>query len=93
MVGAGGIPIATPQIWRKMRSPNYMQLLRITICNALTIALTSSLNRIDEKNVDKSLIQLTLSMLVYIEIALKVKRLALGGSCRSFISSLSENES
>ena len=53
MVGAGGIPIAMPQIWRKMRSPNCMQLLRITICNALTIALTSSLNRIDDNNVDR----------------------------------------
>jgi hypothetical protein len=93
MVGVGDIPIATPQIWWKMRSPNCMQLLRITICNALTVALTSSLNRIYDKNVDRRSIQLLMSMLVYIETASKVKRLALGGSCRSFSSSLSENKS
>ena len=81
-VGAGGVPIAVPDVWSKYVSPNLKMLCRMIISSAFMSAsiLISSLRQISGLSVRRNLLisesACVVSMLVYIATASIVNKVA-----------------
>ena len=85
-VGAGGVPIAVPDVWSQYVFPNLKILCRIIISSECMSAsmLISSLRQMSGLSIHRNLLMTervwVVSMLVYIEIASMVNKVAVVGT-------------